>query len=130
MAERSAPVQPLLAAIVRATWRIAWTRQQHKAGNRTAERLRRMLKVHGPLIGLHIEDRPAVIEQALGWQTWHPSPPSWGMPGAWFARTRTGKVVLDHQGHRVMYWIDPAFPVAVHRGETWRWTSRDWERLR
>lgn len=121
--------QPLLVSIVSAAWHVRWTRRQRKADNRTAERVRRMLKVHGPLIGLHAEDRPELVDPAAQGLIWHSAPPSWGMPGACFARTFEGRVILEQQGQRVMYWLDPAFPVAVHRGEHWQWTGRDWERL-
>lgn len=86
-------------------------RRVRKRANRAYARLRRMLKVQGPLGTVHIENRPEVIGR---WMTPaevlagpRSAPASWGLrPGAAYWRAR-GRVIIRERGRMTMLWVEP-----------------------
>jgi hypothetical protein len=86
-------------------------RASRKRMNRAYQRLRRILRAHGPLGVVHFETRPevlgAMIDPALALQGMRLAPPQWGLsPGAAYLR-QGGVVVIRERGQLYGMWRTP-----------------------
>lgn len=92
-------------------WDARGLRRARKSRSRALHRLRRMLKIQGPLPRLRIDDRPEAIGR---WVTLpeilaglRSAPPGWGLrPGAAYLRAR-GRLIVREQGRLYMLWVEP-----------------------